>query len=139
MDKIQPDIGAPSSDSEEVRSALARGGLVDITTVGRRTGRPHRIEIVFHNIDGRVYVSGIPRRRRRSWLANLEANPRFKFHLKRQVQADLDATARIVTDEDERRQILSQVARNWGRDDPEAVETMVRYSPLIEARFEAAA
>ena len=123
----------------EIDAALEHGHTIDITTTGRKSGKPRRIEIVFHNIDGRVYVSGIPRRRRRSWLANLEANPRFKFHLKRQVQADLDATARIVTDEDERRQILSQVARNWGRDDPEAVETMVRYSPLIEARFEAAA
>jgi deazaflavin-dependent oxidoreductase (nitroreductase family) len=116
--------------SEEIRKALSQGGLIDITTIGRRSGRPRRIEIAFHNIAGRIYVSGMPRREKRSWLANLEANPGFEFHLKRPVEADLEATARVITDEAERREVLEHVARNWRRDD---VETMVRYSPLIEA------
>jgi deazaflavin-dependent oxidoreductase (nitroreductase family) len=116
--------------SEEIRKVLSRGGLIDITTIGRRSGRPRRIEIAFHNIGGRIYVSGMPRREKRSWLANLEANPGFEFHLKGPVKADLEATARVITDEGERREVLEQVARNWRRDD---VETMVRYSPLIEA------
>jgi deazaflavin-dependent oxidoreductase (nitroreductase family) len=121
---------ANGASSEEIRKALSRGGVIDITTTGRQSGEPRRIEIVFHNIGGRVYVSGMPRPERRSWLANLEANPRFQFHLKGPVRADLGATARIITDEAERREILTHVARNWNRDD---VDTMVRYSPLIEA------
>ena len=122
-----------AATQDSIRTALERGHTVDITTTGRRTGRPPRIEIVFHNIDGRIYISGTPRRDRRSWLANLEANPRFTFHLKGRVKADLPATARIIEDEAERRQILPHVARAWGRTD---VETMVRYSPLIEVTFD---
>ena len=69
--------------SDPVQRAFAHGDVIDITTTGRRSGQPRRIEIVYHVIDGRIYISGSPRRERRSWLANLDANPRFTFHLKR--------------------------------------------------------
>jgi len=111
-----------------ISRALAHGGTIDITTTGRRTGLPRRIEIVFFNFDGRLYISGMPSRRRRSWLANLEAQPAFTFHLKR-LGADLPATAREITDPAERREILARVARAWRRTD---VDAMVAYSPLIE-------
>ena len=120
---------------ERVQGALARGGVIDITTVGRQSGRPRRIEIVFHNIDGRIYISGIPSPTRRAWLANLEAHPALTVHLKGAVRADLPAKARIIDDEAERRQVLASVARNWKRKD---LETMVRQSPLIEVTFEGA-
>jgi hypothetical protein len=45
------------------------------------------------------------------------------------VVADLPGAARVIVDEQERRTLLVDVARNWGRTD---LETMVRYSPLIE-------
>ncbi len=96
------------------------------------SGKPRRIEIVFHNIDGRIFISGIPRPSKRDWLLNLEANPRFTFHLKGRVQADLPALARVIDDGAERRQVLRHVARNWRRND---LDQMVRYSPLIEATF----
>ena len=113
----------------KIAEAVTGMGTVDITTVGRKSGEPRRLEIVFHNIGGRIYISGQPSPRRRSWLANLDANPAFTFHLKRGVKADLPAQARIITDEAERRTVLTSVARNWRRQD---VETMVRQSPLIE-------
>ena len=116
-------------DAGRIRTALASGKVIDITTTGRQSGEPRRIEIVFHNIDGRIYVSGIPRPAPRAWLKNLEANPRFTFHLKGETQADLDATARIIGDESERRAVLPAIARTWKRYD---LEDMVRYSPLIE-------
>jgi deazaflavin-dependent oxidoreductase (nitroreductase family) len=118
---------------ESIRLALARGGTIDITTTGRRTGQPRRIEIVYHVIDGRIYISGRPARRRRGWLANLEAHPAFTFHLKREVRADLPATARVITDEPERRAILAHVARAWNRTD---LDEMVAFSPLIEVTIE---
>lgn len=117
---------------ESVRAALQRGQTIDITTTGRRSGQPRRLEIVFHNIGNRIYISGHPSRRKRSWLSNLEAHPDFTFHLKGRVRADLPATARVITDEAERREVLPHVARVWGRND---VETMVDYSPLIEVTF----
>jgi deazaflavin-dependent oxidoreductase (nitroreductase family) len=114
---------------DAIRRALSRGEVIDITTTGRRTGEPRRIEIVSHVIDGRIWISGMPRRERRSWLANLEADPRLTVHLKGSVIADLPATARVVDDPDERRRVLTGVARAWNRTD---VDAMVAYSPLIE-------
>jgi deazaflavin-dependent oxidoreductase (nitroreductase family) len=113
---------------ERIRRALSRGHTIDLTTTGRRTMLPRRIELVFHAIDGRVYISGMPGRPR-SWLANIRANPRVTFHLKGAVKADLPATARELTDPAERRRIMEQVARNWGRTD---VDRMMVASPLIE-------
>jgi deazaflavin-dependent oxidoreductase (nitroreductase family) len=113
-----------------VHAALDRGGVIDITTTGRRSGEPRRIEIVFHNVDGRIVISGMPMRdRTRAWIHNVDADPRLTVHLKLGVTADLPATARIVTDEDERRALLVHVARNWNRTD---VDAMVAWSPLIE-------
>lgn len=118
-----------SPTKEAIDPVLERGGTIDITTTGRQSGKPRRLEIVFHNIDGRIYISGVPSRRRRSWLANLDADPHLTFHLKGKVRADLPATARVIEDEAERREVLPHIARNWGRKD---IDAMVRYSPLIE-------
>src|ERR1700737_893424 len=118
----------PSATKEAIDSALEPGNTINIPPTGRETGRPRRLEIVFHNIDGRIYISGVPSRKRRSWIANLDTNPAMTLHLKGKVRADLPATARIIDEETERREILPHIARNWGRKD---LETMVRYSPLI--------
>lgn len=121
----------------KVRAALAHGQVIDITTIGRRTGAARRIEIVFHVIDGRIYISGMPRRATRAWLLNLRADPRLTVHLKGAVRADLPATAREVTDETERRSVFGWIVDHaWRQQD---VEMMTRYSPLIEVRVEAAA
>jgi len=117
----------------DVAKALRHGHLVDITTIGRRTGEPRRIEIAFHNIGGRIYISGMPSPRRRRWLSNLDADPRFTFHLKGAVKADLPATARVIEEEAERRDVLPHVARAWKRND---IDDMVRTSPLIEVTFD---
>jgi hypothetical protein len=67
--------------------------------------------------------------RKRAWLFNLEAEPRFTVHVKSGATADLPATARVISDEAERRQILQQVAAAWRRTD---LDEMVAHSPLIE-------
>jgi deazaflavin-dependent oxidoreductase (nitroreductase family) len=113
--------------------ALGRPQTIDITTIGRRTGQPRRVEIVFFNFGGRIYISGIPNpNRQRAWLQNVAADPRMTFHLKGNVVADLPATARVITDPAERRPIIEQIARIWRRDP----ETMQAYSPLIEVSIE---
>jgi deazaflavin-dependent oxidoreductase (nitroreductase family) len=119
-----------TATGEAIKRALSRGHRIDITTRGRQSGQPRRIEIVFHNFDGHIYISGMPSQRKRAWIANLEADPAFTFHLKGPVaSADLRATARVITDEAERRAILPLVAAVWGRTD---LDVMVAYSPLIE-------
>lgn len=119
--------------NEQTRRALSRGHTVDITTTGRQSGQPRRIEVVFHSFDGRLYISGMPRQERRSWLANLDADSRMTFHLKGAVKADLPARARIIVDPAEREEVLRRIAQAWRRTD---VETMVRWSPLIEVEID---
>jgi deazaflavin-dependent oxidoreductase (nitroreductase family) len=121
---------------ERIRQALARAGLIDITTIGRQSREARRIEIVLHNVGGRFFISGMPSPRKRSWIANLEAEPHFTVHLKRGVRADLPARARVISTETERREILGAIARLWGRND---IEVMVRQSPLIEVTIDAPA
>jgi deazaflavin-dependent oxidoreductase (nitroreductase family) len=116
-----------------VRRALQRGSIIDITTTGRRTGAPRRLEIVSHVIDGRTYISGMPARRKRAWLRNLEADPRLTVHLKGVISADLPATARVIEDPLERRRILTHIARTWNRTD---LDVMVEWSPLIEVAID---
>lgn len=114
-----------------VRNALDHNQVIDLTTTGRRTGQPRRIEIFMHNLDGRIVIGGMPRAGRvRAWLRNVAANPRITLHLKGELaQADVEATARVITDPDERRALLTGVARNWKRAD---LDVMVEHSPLIE-------
>ena len=128
---MTPDATTPTSTKldHEVWRALGHGHTIDITTTGRRTGAPRRIEIVFFNFGGRLYISGMPNpNHERAWLLNLREDPRLTFHLKHFVKADLAATAREVTDPAERREVLEKVARAWRRD----ADTMVAHSPLIE-------
>ncbi len=73
---------------DDVRQALANGRsldlegrTIDITTKGRRSGEPRRIEIAFYWFEDSIYLSGIPGPRIRDWLANLTAEPHFTFHL----------------------------------------------------------
>jgi deazaflavin-dependent oxidoreductase (nitroreductase family) len=107
---------------------------IDITTIGRRTGKPRRIEIAIHNRDGRLFISGMPSRRTRGWIYNLEADPRLTIHVKDPASArDLPAHARVITDAAERREIMPFIAANWRRTD---VDTMVELSPLIEVTLD---
>jgi deazaflavin-dependent oxidoreductase (nitroreductase family) len=126
-------IAAEVAD-ERISRALSRGHTIDITTIGRQSGQPRRIELVFHNIDGHVVISGLPGRR--DWYANLLANPRMTFHLKGAVKADLSATARPIVEPEERRATMQRVAANWGRTD---IERMLQHSPLVEVTFDKAA
>ena len=121
-----------TAEPDPVIVALGNTGTFHITTSGRKTGNPRRIEIAYHVIDGRLYISGMPGFKR-SYIANLAANRHFTVHLKGSVKADLPATARIITDEAERREVLPEIARIWKRDD---VETMIEQSPLFEVTID---
>ncbi len=68
---------------ERVRQALANDRTIDITTTGRSSGLPRRIETWFYRVDDQIYLTGSPGRR--DWYANLLANPDFTFHLKQSV------------------------------------------------------
>ncbi len=116
--------------------AGARERTVDITTTGRRTGEPRRIETWFYRVEDTVYLSGSPGRR--GWAANLEAEPSFTFHLRNRAAADLPARAAPVVEEAERRRIFSVLLDELGdgggagRD----LEQWVAGSPLFAVTFE---
>jgi deazaflavin-dependent oxidoreductase (nitroreductase family) len=113
---------------EAIRAALAHDRTIDITTTGRKTGQARRIEMWFHNLDGRIYITGTPGRR--DWYANLLAHPEFTFHLKGSVVADLPARARPITDREERRAILAPLLRRLGRPAGQ-LDAWVEASPLV--------
>ena len=66
--------------NDAIKNALVTDRTIDITTMGRKSGQPRRIEIWFHNIEGKLYITGQPGTR--SWYANMVTNPDFIFHLK---------------------------------------------------------
>ncbi len=128
-----PTAPTPTELATAIRSALEHGHTIDITTTGRKSGEPRRIEMMFHSFDGHVYISGMPNPdKARAWLQNLRANPNFTFHLKQLVQADLPATAREIVEDPERQAVLKEVARAWRRN----VEDMRKFSPLVEVTIE---
>jgi len=114
-----------------IEKALATDRTIDITTTGRRSGRENRVEIWFHNVDGDVYITGMPGRR--DWYANVRSEPTFTFHLKESVRADLPATAIAVTDEAERRALLGVITRRL--DGALELEDWVQRSPLVRVDF----
>ena len=122
-------MDAQSTLDDATRAALNQSQVIDLTTTGRRTGQPRRIEIFLHHDDGRLYITGMPRAdRTRDWIHNIAADPHVVVHLKQSVVADVPATARVVTDLDERRPFIEAAARRWRRTD---VPEMLQHSPLI--------
>lgn len=123
---------------EEVKKALDRGGIADITTIGRKTGAPRRIEIYFHQFDGEYYLTGRPSDRKRDWVANIEAHPDFTLHLKRGISADVPVRGYNEPDPAERGRVLRRALIESWDSPPEGVDRAlhkwVDNSPFI--RFE---
>jgi len=119
--------------NDEVKQALAKDRVIDMTTTGRASGQPRRKETWFHNIDGQVYLTGTPGKR--DWYANMLPHPSFTFHLKQSVRADLPARARAVTEPDERRAVLARILSNIGRPASD-LPAWVASSPLVAVTFD---
>ena len=115
-----------------VMDALSIDMVVDITTTGRRSGQPRRIEIWCHLMDGQLFLAASPGPR--SWYANLYANSEVTLHLKDEVKADIPVSARPITDQAERRDVFTRLAaqsafrQGQGLD----VESWVEGSKLVE-------
>jgi deazaflavin-dependent oxidoreductase (nitroreductase family) len=116
-----------------VRDELADDLTIDITTVGRRSGEPRRIEIWMLDVDGRFFITGTPGPR--DWFANLLADPSLVVHLKRHTQLDLPARATVVDDPATRRRVLEHPTADWYRDQ-ESLDVLVAHAPMVEVVFE---
>jgi hypothetical protein len=120
---------------DAIKQALQRDLTIDITTTGRKTGQPRRIEIWFHHLDGDLYLTGLPRPC--SWYANLSAHPDFTFHLKESAQADLPARATPVLDPVVRRDVIARIQKKLGRTGSD-LEARVAGSPLMKVELKLA-
>jgi deazaflavin-dependent oxidoreductase (nitroreductase family) len=117
---------------EVVREELRDDPTIDITTTGRRSGQPRRIEIWMLDVDGRFFITGTPGSR--DWLANLLAEPRLTVHLERHAHLDLDARADPVVDPATRRRVIEHLGAHWYRSQT-PVDDLVAAAPMVEITF----
>lgn len=117
-----------------IQRALRADRTIDITTIGRESGLPRRIETWFYRVDDELYLTGSPGRR--DWYANLLANPEFMFHLKQSVTADLPARAAPITDPAQRRVLFTRILSDLGG--AQNLDAWLAGSPLVAISFEAA-
>jgi hypothetical protein len=111
--------------TDEARQALDRQRTVEITTTGRRSGRPQRIETWRYRAVGRYWLTGSPGPR--DWHANVLAHPEFTLHL---ADLDLPVRGRAVTDPHERARVFGAIVP--GLDWAGPLETWIAGSPLVE-------
>lgn len=109
--------------------ALASHQTIEITTFGRRSGRPRRIEIWWFSVDGRYVITGTPGRR--DWYANIRADPRLIVHVDGR---DIEATASIVDDTVFRRRVFTRPQTSWYSSQAE-LDRLVATAPMIEVHL----
>ncbi|MFF3375149.1 nitroreductase family deazaflavin-dependent oxidoreductase [Streptomyces sp. NPDC002680] len=110
--------------------------IIDITTTGRRTGRPRRIEIFFYRALGETYLCSGTSGRPTSWYANLLAHPEFTLHLKHGLRADLAARATPVTDGTERRRVLAEIVADLNQPhNPGTIAQPTRPEDWLDSRL----
>lgn len=128
----------PQRFSQQQRSAIGAALLddkvVDIVTTGGKTGASRRVEIWFHNIDGRVIICGLPRPR--GWLANLRKNPNLLFCFKQSLRLEVPARGAEVVDLDDRRFIMGAPQTSWYRSKEPSLDVLARESPIVEVFFD---
>jgi hypothetical protein len=121
----------------KVKEALDRGGIADITTIGRQTGLPRRVEIFFHQFDGEYYLTGRPGFKR-DWEANIKANPEFTLNLKRGITIDLPVIGESEADPEKRAAIIYRaLTESWGGEPEKAradLDYYVETAPFVRFR-----
>jgi deazaflavin-dependent oxidoreductase (nitroreductase family) len=109
--------------------ALASTRTIDLTTFGKRSGLPRRIEIWWFNVGGRFFITGTPGKR--DWLANVLTDPRVIVHVN---GLEIEATASLVVNEDSRIQVLTHPNTRWYSTQAE-LDELVRSSPMVEVHL----
>ena len=109
---------------------LAGYRTIDLTTIGRRSRRPARIEIWWFHVDNRFIVTGTPGKR--DWFANVKANPDVVVHTP---LGDHPGTASIIEDETFRRRVFTDPDIGWYSTQTE-LERLVSDAPMIEIHLE---
>ena len=108
---------------------LAAHQTIHITTTGRRSGLPRRVEIWWFRVDGRFIITGTPGRR--DWVANLRADPRLTLHV---AGRDLEATATFVEDPEFRRIVFTRPQTSWYSSQAE-LDNLVATALMVEVHL----
>ncbi len=109
---------------------LASQRTIDLTTFGRRSGLPRRVEIWWFHVDGRFVITGTPGRR--DWFANVNARPEAIIHVD---GLDLTATVRTISDRAFRLRVFTHPGVTWYRTQAE-LDELVDKAPMIEVLFD---
>lgn len=112
-----------------VRRLLETTLTVDLTTIGRNSGRPSTVEIWAWWFEDRYLITGTPGPR--DWLANILADPTVFVD----VQGNRVAgRARVVDDLEIRRRFFETRQASWYSTQAE-LDHLVRAAPMIEITF----
>jgi deazaflavin-dependent oxidoreductase (nitroreductase family) len=114
-----------SSDPPSVEE-LARHLTVDLTTTGRRSGRPRRIEIWWFHVGERFYITGTPGPR--DWYANILADPKVMVHAGGR---DLEGLAYPVLDPATRADVFDHPKTRWYSTQAER-QRLIDEAPMVE-------
>jgi deazaflavin-dependent oxidoreductase (nitroreductase family) len=110
---------------------IAGHRTIELTTTGRVTAAPRRIEIWWFRVGGRFVITGTPGRR--DWLANVLANPEVLIHVGGE---DIAARALPITDHAFRRRVFTSPDTSWYTSEAE-LDRLVGTAPMVEILFDA--
>lgn len=116
----------------ETKAILDTIETVEITTTGRKSGQPRRLEIWMYAIGDDYVITGTPGPR--DWYANVIARPRLTLHLPNGV--DLEADVVPVIDPTLRRRVFTADKTWWYRSQT-PVEQLIARSPMVRLVFAA--
>ena len=125
-DGMYPSLGPNLYAASIDHARLASQRTVDLTTIGRHSGRPRRIEIWWFRFEGRFIITGTPGRR--DWLANIRANPAVIVHTR---MGELAGTAREIHDPAYRRRFFAAGEARW-YSTQSGLDSLVAEAPMVE-------
>lgn len=112
-----------------VIDALAATRTIDLTTLGRMSGRPASIEIWWFHVDGRFIITGTPGPR--DWYANVLANPAVIIHA---IGRSYEGRAEPITDRAFRRRVFTHPQIDWYSTQAQ-LETLIDTAPMISVEL----
>jgi general stress protein 26 len=89
-----------------------------MTSIGRVSGKPHRIEIWFAEHEGCFYMC-CEYPDKSDWVKNIKKNPAVQFHVSEREEEldDRSGLAEVVTDETELEPVKAQFREKYNWDD----------------------
>ena len=107
-------------------SELARQRTVNLTTVGRKSGKPSTVEIWWFEFEDRLVVTGTPGPR--DWLANIRSNPKVVIDHR---SGELAGSATEIEDAEFRRRFFKSNEPRWYRGQAQ-LDALVADAPMVE-------